>query len=367
MIKYKFILTVVSLVLFAACRKEADWDGLSVTSREKKAIDELKTVLCGAPNGWKMTYFPSINTRLNTDITENYKTEVYSLTDVYLQRRMGVGGYNLFLKFKEGGEMDVLTDIAYAPTDVKSHYTPVYQTEISQAQYGITISDGLTLFFRTNTMLEELYPYQVNATNKFLPVVVSPQRIVLTTMNYNETDKEFIELTPLDIPEEHWKDRMKKIINEKEVFRTRSFKDLRQNLKDDRNCILRIVLTATQQVAYETTFDFGQQMMQYRLSSSFSKDLQSHRKVARYDRMQYELFLKNEQPNRTVHGYDGSTYYTGLGSGYIATESGIEFRPGFKFNEDVIFTEFVRSTDKKEWKSTSGIYTAYITFVEKNH
>lgn len=58
-------------------------------------------------------------------------------------------------------------------------------------------------------MLEELYPYQVNATNKFLPVVVSPQRIVLTTMNYNETDKEFIELTPLDIPEEHWKDRMK--------------------------------------------------------------------------------------------------------------------------------------------------------------
>lgn len=107
--------------------------------------------------------------------------------------------------------------------------------------------------------------------------------------------------------------------------------------------------------------------MQYRLSSSFSQDLQSHRKVARYDRMQYELFLKNEQPNRTVHGYDGSTYYTGLGSGYIATESGIEFRPGFKFNEDVIFTEFVRSTDKKEWKSTSGIYTAYITFVEKNH
>lgn len=103
MIKYKFILTVVSLVLFAACRKEADWDGLSVTSREKKAIDELKIVLCGAPNGWKMTYFPSINTRLNTDITENYKTEVYSLTDVYLQRRMGVGGYNLFLKFKEGG------------------------------------------------------------------------------------------------------------------------------------------------------------------------------------------------------------------------------------------------------------------------
>lgn len=167
MIKYKFILTVVSLVLFTACRKEADWDGLSVTSRENKAVDELKTVLCGAPNGWKMTYFPSINTRLNTDITENYKTEVYSLTDVYLQRRMGVGGYNLFLKFKEGGEMDVLTDIAYAPTDVKSHYTPVYQTEISQAQYGITISDGLTLFFRTNTMQEELYPYQVNATNKF--------------------------------------------------------------------------------------------------------------------------------------------------------------------------------------------------------
>ena len=90
MIKYKFVLTVVSLVLFTACRKEADWDGLSVTSRENKAVDELKTVLCGAPNGWKMTYFPSINTRLNTDITENYKTEVYSLTDVYLQRRMGV-------------------------------------------------------------------------------------------------------------------------------------------------------------------------------------------------------------------------------------------------------------------------------------
>lgn len=92
MIKYKFILTVVSLVLFTACRKEADWDGLSVTSRENKAVDELKTVLCGAPNGWKMTYFPSINTRLNTDITEIIRLKFILLQMYIYNAEWGLGG-----------------------------------------------------------------------------------------------------------------------------------------------------------------------------------------------------------------------------------------------------------------------------------
>lgn len=357
------------LVLLAglpACRERADEHIGTVTERQQQRIDELKSVLCSAPNGWRMKYFPSLNSRLNTDITENYKTEAHSLTDVYLQRRMGAGGYNLFLKFREGGEMEVLTDIAYAPADVKSHYQPVYQTEIGQAQYGISVSDDLTLFFRTGTMLEELYPFQINATAKFLPVLVSPERILLRTMNYPEPGREWIEMTPLEVPEEQWAEKMNRIIREKEEFRTRSYKDLRQNLKEDRDCVLRIMVTDTRKVVYETSYDFGQQMMQYRLSASYSKDWQSHRKVARYDRMQYELFLKNEQPNLTVHGYDGSTYYTGLGSGYLATENGLEFRPGFKFDEGVVFSEFTHTEGKKEWVSTSGIYTAYITFAEKN-
>ena len=185
-------------------------------------------------------------------------------------------------------------------------------------------------------------------------------------MNYPEPGREWIEMTPLEVPEEQWAEKMNRIIREKEEFRTRSYKALRQNLKEDRDCVLRIMVTDTRKVVYETSYDFGQQMMQYRLSASYSKDWQSHRKVARYDRMQYELFLKNEQPNLTVHGFDGSTYYTGLGSGYLATENGLEFRPGFKFDEGVVFSEFTHTEGKKEWVSTSGIYTAYITFAEKN-
>lgn len=362
----KGMLMLVLLAGLPACRERTDEHIGTVTERQQQRIDELKSVLCSAPNGWRMKYFPNLNSRLNTDITENYKTEAHSLTDVYLQRRMGAGGYNLFLKFREGGEMEVLTDIAYAPADVESHYQPVYQTEIGQAQYGISVSDDLTLFFRTGTMLEELYPFQINATAKFLPVLVSPERILLRTMNYPEPGREWIEMTPLEVPEEQWVEKMNRIIREKEEFRTRSYKDLRQNLKEDRDCVLRIMVTDTRKVVYETSYDFGQQMMQYRLSASYSKDWQSHRKVARYDRMQYELFLKNEQPNLTVHGYDGSTYYTGLGSGYLATENGLEFRPGFKFDEGVVFTEFTHTEGKKEWVSTSGIYTAYITFAEKN-
>ena len=137
---------IVLLAGLPACRERTDEHIGTVTERQQQRIDELKSVLCSAPNGWRMKYFPNLNSRLNTDITENYKTEAHSLTDVYLQRRMGAGGYNLFLKFREGGEMDVLTDIAYAPADVKSHYQPVYQPEIGQAQYGISVSDDLTLF-----------------------------------------------------------------------------------------------------------------------------------------------------------------------------------------------------------------------------
>lgn len=364
---YKNLLLVGLIGLLATACNKVHEPNNNIDQHRAQQLDNLRDILCAAPNGWHMVYFPDVNKSLNTNISENYKTHERATIDVFLLKRMGVGGYNLFVKFEPNGKMAIITDIAYHPTDSESSYTPQYHTEISQAEYGLSVADGLGLYFRTKTMVEELYPFNIKATNRFFVEQMSKDKIVLRTNHYIEHDREYIVMTPNQTPQTDWPAQIKGLIAEKEAFRLRSYSNAKQEIAEDRLCVFQVRLADSKTILYQTTNDFGQGQMKNRLSKSYAKDVFVERRIARYDHLQYELFLKNEQPERTFGGHDGSTYYTGLGSGFAATPEGLEFKPGFRYNDKVIFTHFKRAKEKKEWISQSGIYEGVITFVEKTN
>lgn len=331
---------------------------------ELQVAKDFRELLCKAENGWHVRYFPQVDNYLNTNITENIKTNYNSLYPEILSRRLGVGGYNLFVRFQPDGTLKMLTDIAFRPSDSdkteaerRTFYTPEFNLEIADANYEIKVAEDLNLIFTTPTMLDQLKSYEINVENRFSPVSIEENKIVLRTATYLNGGSEWIELTPLDFPMEEWKERMQRWIDRKERFRKRSFTT--GNQKSKRPCVLQILLTETGETVYQSSMDFGYTLMDDRLSFHYAHTRKNGERVARYDRLQYELFYRNEQPDKTLEGYDGSTYYTALGSGYIATENGISFLPGFRFNEEVVFQEFVEKGNR-EWISVSGPYTAKI-------
>lgn len=366
----KTVLTYIILIfLLSGCVKNNSPID-NTTDRQDQVIQNFKNILINAPNGWHMVYFPQIDNNLNTDITENIKTSTNSLTPQLLSKRLGAGGYNLFLKFKDDGTVSMLTDISYKSTDDdntkninETYYNTSYNTEIEDCNYEIKISEDLNLIFSTQTMLDNLLALNINAKKRFSPVSYDSEKIVLRTSGYLDNSSELIVLTKNNFPMDQWKIEMNKLINRKENFRKRSFENT--NNKENRICVLQIELTETGQIVYRSTSEYGYVIMDSRISKPYNHNDEIGKRVSEYDRKQYELFYRNEQPERTVDGYDGSNYYTALGSGYISTENGIYFYPGFKFNNDIIFRDFVEKAGK-EWVSTVGPYTAKIKFVEKN-
>lgn len=267
------------------------------------AAKDFRERLCQAENGWLVRYFPQVDNYLNTNITENIKTNYNSLYPEILSRRLGVGGYNLFVKFQPDGTLKMLTDIAYRQSDAdqtemerKTYYVPEFNLQVTEANYEIKVAEGLNLILTTPTMLDQLKGFEVNVENRFSPVRVEEDKIVLRTANYLDEGSEWIELTPLDFPMEEWKERMQRRIDRKERFRKRSFAT--GNQKSRRPCVLQILLTATGEVVYQSTMDFGYTLMDDRMTYHYGHTRKNGERVARYDRLQYELFYKNEQPER---------------------------------------------------------------------
>lgn len=349
----------------AGCTRQ---EPVPVNSIENLPVtNDFRGRLCDAVNGWHMRYFPQIDRFLNTNITENIKTNYNSLFPEILSRRLGVGGYNLFVKFHPDGTLQMLTDIPRLPSDSdksdadrKSYYVPDYNQEITEAEYDIKVAEDLNLVFTTPTMLDQLKSFGINVESRFSLVSMEDNKIVLRTANYLDAHSEWIELTPLQFPVEQWPAQMKVRIERKENFRKRSFSS--GNRKSPRPCVLQILLTETGEVVYQSSMDFGYVLMDERTTYHYNHTRQNGERVARYDRLQYELFYKNEQPEKTIDGYDGSTYYTALGSGYIATEEGICFIPGLKFNDEVVFHDFIEK-NSREWVGVSGPYTAKIKYI----
>lgn len=114
------------------------------------AAKDFRERLCQAENGWLVRYFPQVDNYLNTNITENIKTNYNSLYPEILSRRLGVGGYNLFVKFQPDGTLKMLTDIAYRQSDAdqtemerKTYYVPEFNLEVTEANYEIKVAGGI--------------------------------------------------------------------------------------------------------------------------------------------------------------------------------------------------------------------------------
>lgn len=359
--------SLMLLFTMLGCQRESTNLSPAGEQRAEALATNFRKVLTDAPYGWHMRYFPTVSPGLNTDITENIKTSSNALNLNLLARRMGSGGYNLFLKFEEDGSMKVLSDIAYQSTDAdntqsinETYYTPTYNPETANAQYEIKIVEDLNLIITTPTMLDELSGLGINAGKRFSLVSQSPERIVLRSANYLGKDMEWIELTRLDIPLNKWQASMQQFIHRKENFRKRSFASGEQ--KEKRLCVLEISLTETGEIIYQSTDEYGYRLMDDRVSRTYNHNDELGKRIASYDRRQYELFYRNEQPERTIAGSDNSTYYTGLGSGYIATNDGVSFLPGFKLNDEIIFQHF-KELPGKQWVAQTGPYTAKIHFI----
>lgn len=322
-------------------------------------IENFKQQLSAPTNGWHLQYFPKVNDNLFTNRDENIKNEHNALVDRVLVSRYGVGGYNIFLKFNLQGEVDILTDIPYYPTTQNSYYKPEFNKNIVSTQYDVKLADGLNLVFETQTMLDELKEYAINMSSRFSPTIVSTDSIVWRTASYLDGSREYIVMKPL-AENVDWQTKMNNLIEQKERFRTRFYTSTQQIIRDARRtCILQIVERETGETVYESTgdVDIASNYAGKRLSSAGWNDMGEAKRIARYDRLQYDLFIRNEQP---MLG-ELSSVYTGLGSGYIAVDGGIEFKPGIVLDRqyNIVFKHFQYVGDKT-WRSSTSSHVATI-------
>lgn len=368
--KYSLLSTTLLFLLssaLTACHS-TDVEGEAATQRSQTLTTNLRNRLVNVPNGWHLIYFPMVDSTLNSDVTANIKTSSDAITLPKLAQRMGVGGYNAFIKFRSDGTMSILTDIATQPDGKdntaqlnESYYQTTYRTTPEEARYEVQLAEELTLAITTATQWNHLYYATEKASQRFSPMDDDGNRIVLRTANYLEKGNEVAILTPLTFPETEWEDSMRVLVERKERFRRRSF-DVGQR-KEGRICVLRIAVKESGETVWQSTSEYGYNLMDDRVTRHFNHNNLMGRRVALYDRRQYELFYRNEQPDRTIPGLDNSQYYTALGAGYVATHWGIRFVPGLRWNEEVNFTHF-RELPGKEWQAESGPYTATITFVD---
>lgn len=357
-LKYFILIFGIPALCISCINKSYKIFDKSPAERMESAEANLRKILTSSPGGWHMTYFPELDTSLNTDISANYKTGSEALVPKLLMQKIGMGGFNIFVKFYEDGTADFLSDIPLSPTDLDSYYFAEYREEPFKVGYSIKTADDLNLLFTTSSDFEELFSLTDKVSNRFIPVTISENEIILKTPKYYKKGKEEIIMRKLEVMPEQWKEKMKTLVSRKESFKYRSYNESKTEQKPG-TYVLEVKITASDKVVYRTTLDFGQNFMTSRLRYKSSSDPEIHKRINTYDRKQYALFLKNEETDKTTSGYDGSRYYTGLGSGFIATDDGLIFNPGFVFDENVSFRHF-KETTRGEWVSSVGQYTASI-------
>lgn len=280
----------ITFILFLISCNDTDFALFEATPTERiqQREVELKERLVSAKEGWLFQYFPSVEEKFS-DANRNIIASKYFGT-VLIERDYGMGGKNLLMKFKESGEVEMLSDENYQSAQ-----------QIKSSRY--------TLSQNTYTQLNFISLNYIFSTGQasFLYYKQTPQgQLIFSTNRYPQRDREYIVLTPLK-KGSHWETKMMNIFSTKLAYERMERKKL-------------TIISPYGEILYQTNF-----------IESKHTDTQKR----------YSVFVQNKQP----HLFN-SKYYTALGSGYAPTEDGILFLPGIKINDSVVFKEFKKEPSR---------------------
>nr|WP_185148168.1 DUF4302 domain-containing protein [Ornithobacterium rhinotracheale] len=246
------------------------------------AKDSLFHTLTSATNGWEMIYFPKLENKFD-DLTKNIiRSKNYGV--IFVERDYGKGGFHLLMKFKENGEVEMLSDKTFTSKE-----------EVKTSQYSISHNSYTQLNF-----ISPNYIFETRQTSFLFFKKDADGSLIFSTNKYPNNTSEYIVLKPIPAGKD-WEEVMKEVYDTKLQFERKRIKNLSINNP------------------------YGEEVF----VTNFSKD--KHTDVNK----RYTVFLRNMQPHVTV-----SKYYTGLGSGYVAMEDGILMLPGIQVNDSVNFTQF---------------------------
>lgn len=291
-----------AFLLLQSCRdKEKNIYAETPFRRAQNRILELRNELVNAEDGWLMTYFPDVDTLKFSDPTKNIKT--WDNAIYFLSREFGKGGYQFYMKFNDKGKVEMLSDSDYNNSNV-----------IKTSDFEVKQSTYTQLSFTTQNYIHQLLKSDFLFWKKD-----EDGRLIFRTNNYVEEGREYIVLTKVHLENHKPEELMYETYRQKFTFERLYNPQL--TIKDSEDGI------------------------------QFKSNLQT-RKLSTEER--YTVFVKNWQPNLY-----NSSYYSGLGSGYMPTEKGLLFYPGIKLKDGVVFREFIKVGNV--YKASVGGYTAEIT------
>lgn len=284
------------VVAFGACRDEVAFDR-SPAERTAGHRAELRQRLMSAPYGWSLTYFPNVDSLLFRNATKRWEdTEVQ-------QDRFGYGGYAFTLKFSSEQEVELKADIDQ------------YGTEQSfVGGYDVRLGSQLQLSFTTYTPLHSLVDNEWQGVADLLYRYTDfAGRLIFTTSHQGLSNRPYIVLSPLSKPDE-WSASVAKAREHRHLFERMAHPQL--------------------------TIRQGSRLF-FRSDVPFRDSRGDRRKELERNRRRYHLFVARRQRHELL--FRGG--YNALGSGYVGTEHGISFHPGFAVDSKRLFCDFERVGD----------------------
>lgn len=300
------IIYLIFAVFFALCSCSKQQQEKSPSQRNKENIEHLRNELVQAPYGWKMIYFSKSDSLLFSD-KDQVLENLGRIEDFY-----GYGGHYFLLKFSEEGSVQMLADY-----DNQTATTPL------ESEFEVKQNSFTQLSFTTYNYLHRIVNEKFKGASDFLYVGKNFQnKLVFKTAQSLEYAREYIVLEKLTSAEQ-W-DGAENFV--KKSYENRVFFDEMKNPQ--------LTIRQGARVFFQSD-----------IFLKTDSPLPSYQRFLREIKNQrYYLFRFNKVPDPVYP--ENAKESTGLGSGYVGTETGLRFYSGLRFNSTYIFYDFERKEGK---------------------
>lgn len=292
----------LSLLLYAflavGCKQHNVFDQ-SPAERMQHHIENFRQTLVSAPHGWRLQYFPRVDSLLFRNPTIRL-----DWTDV-TKDKYGYGGYMMLIKFAESNRLEI-----------KADFTDLQAKNITAAEYDIRLGSSLQLSFTTHSPLHELVNTELGGVSDFVYRYRDYWgNLIFTTGVSGDSNRPYIVLSPLKTAEE-WKHGAEQAFENRKFFEGMIHPQLR--------------IRRGSRIFFQSDVPFKN-----------PEDDQDKKKELERNRRRYHIFLSyRDKYNPIFKGYNG------LGSGYTGTKEGLSFRPGFSYDAKTTFFDFERKGEK---------------------
>lgn len=289
---YRLLLSYLLILCTLSCTKEFSFDK-SPSERTALYRQNLKEQLIQAPHGWRMIYFPRVDSLLFRKPAERLEHTAVQ------QDKYGYGGYVFLIRFNHGNRLELKTDMGEAPE------------RIYGGSYDIRLGSAVQLSFTTHTPMHRLVNSEFEGVSDFLYRYTDFRgRLIFTTGVSGLTNRPYIVLEALK-SDDDWESATKQAQQNRLFF--------------ERMEHPQIAIRQGSRLFFQSDVPF--------------KDSRGDLRLERErNRKRYHLFLAL----RNRHEIIFRSGYNGIGSGYVGTEEGLTFHPGFSINNKVTFYDFER-------------------------